>query len=654
MTDRITDLRAILDRASYAYYVLNDPVLTDAEYDVLYRELVELERLHPERVGVDSPTQRVGAAPSQLFAPVEHASPMLSIDNVFDPDELVAWADRLTRLLGDDPALFAELKIDGLALSLRYDRGLLVQAATRGDGRIGEDVTANIYAIDAIPKRITYDSPLEVRGEIYLPRSAFQALNQDPSLKVQFANPRNAAAGSLRQKDPRVTASRGLAFFAYQLEEPTQVDTHHEALAFLGSLGFAVEEHGSLVDRDQLFERVQLLDRIRMDLDYETDGVVIKADRYADRIKAGTTSRAPRWSIAFKFAPEEQLTRLLSIEISVGKTGKITPFAELEPVVVAGSTVARATLHNVEQIERKDVRVGDLVVVRKAGEIIPEVVGPVLGARVGDLPPYRFPDHCPSCGSALVRGEDEADFRCPNRFCPEQLVQRLSHFGSRDAMDIDGLGEMRARQLVELGLVRIPSDLYSLGPEDFSKLPGVGEKMIQRLMTGIEASRGRALGRILFGLAIDNVGAHVAQVVAASIRSLSDLLVVSVEALVGLDGIGETVARSVVGFRDDPYGSQVLEGLIEQGVVGATDRPVATSDRLIGQSFVITGSFSDYTRDQLRELIVAHGGRVSESVSKKTNYLLAGERAGSKLERAHQLGVPVIELSELLELTSEQ
>lgn len=654
MTDRITDLRAILDRASYAYYVLNDPVLTDAEYDVLYRELVELERLHPERVGVDSPTQRVGAAPSQLFAPVEHASPMLSIDNVFDPDELVAWADRLTRLLGDDPALFAELKIDGLALSLRYDRGLLVQAATRGDGRIGEDVTANIYAIDAIPKRITYDSPLEVRGEIYLPRSAFQALNQDPSLKVQFANPRNAAAGSLRQKDPRVTASRGLAFFAYQLEEPTQVDTHHEALAFLGSLGFAVEEHGSLVDRDQLFERVQLLDRIRMDLDYETDGVVIKADRYADRIKAGTTSRAPRWSIAFKFAPEEQLTRLLSIEISVGKTGKITPFAELEPVVVAGSTVARATLHNVEQIERKDVRVGDLVVVRKAGEIIPEVVGPVLGARVGDLPPYRFPDHCPSCGSALVRGEDEADFRCPNRFCPEQLVQRLSHFGSRDAMDIDGLGEMRARQLVELGLVRIPSDLYSLGPEDFSKLPGVGEKMIQRLMTGIEASRGRALGRILFGLAIDNVGAHVARVVAASIRSLSDLLVVSVEALVGLDGIGETVARSVVGFRDDPYGSQVLEGLIEQGVVGATDRPVATSDRLIGQSFVITGSFSDYTRDQLRELIVAHGGRVSESVSKKTNYLLAGERAGSKLERAHQLGVPVIELSELLELTSEQ
>jgi DNA ligase (NAD+) len=652
MADRIEDLRTLLDRASYAYYVLDAPVLTDAEYDVLFRELVELERLHPELAGASSPTQRVGAPPSQLFASVKHASPMLSIDNVFDPSELNAWADRLARLLGDEPTLFAELKIDGLALSLRYDRGLLVQAATRGDGRIGEDVTANIYVVDAIPKRIAYDAPLEVRGEIYLPRSTFQRLNQDPALKMPFANPRNAAAGSLRQKDPRVTASRGLAFFAYQLEEPAEIETHHEALAFLNSLGFAVEKHASLVDHGQLFEHVQQLDQLRADLDYETDGVVIKADRLADRIKAGVTSRAPRWSIAFKFAPEEQLTRLLAIAVSVGKTGKITPFAELEPVVVAGSTVARATLHNAEQIERKDVRVGDLVVVRKAGEIIPEVVGPVLGARIGDLPFYRFPDHCPSCGATLVRAEDEADFRCPNRFCLEQLVQRLSHFGSRDAMDIDGLGEMRARQIVELGLAQIPSDLYRLGSEEFAQLPGVGEKMIQRLMAGIETSRGRTLGRILFGLAIDNVGAHVAQVVAASMRSLSDLLVATVEDLVGLDGIGETVARSVVGFRDDPYGSQVLAGLIDQGVVGVTAMPPAVSDRLTGQSFVITGSFDDYSREQLRELIIAHGGRVSESVSKKTTYLLAGERAGSKLEKANQLGVEVIDLSALLSLTS--
>ncbi|WP_276937316.1 NAD-dependent DNA ligase LigA [Ferrimicrobium acidiphilum] len=654
MADRIEDLRALLDRASYAYYVLDAPVLTDAEYDVLFRELVELERLHPERAGATSPTQRVGATPSQLFAPVEHASPMLSIDNVFDVSELDAWVDRLARLLDGEPTLFVELKIDGLALSLRYDGGLLVQAATRGDGRIGEDVTANIYVVDAIPKRIAYDAPLEVRGEIYLPRSSFQALNQDPTLKAPFANPRNAAAGSLRQKDPRVTASRGLAFFAYQLEEPTQFETHHEALAFLSSLGFAVEEHGSLVDQGQLFERVQQLDQSRADLDYETDGVVVKADRMVDRRRVGVTSRAPRWSIAFKFAPEEQLTRLLAIDISVGKTGKITPFAELDPVVVSGSTVARATLHNAEQIERKDVRVGDLVVVRKAGEIIPEVVGPVLAARTDDLPKYRFPDHCPSCGSVLVRDGDEADFRCPNRFCLEQLVQRLSHFGSRDALDIDGLGEMRARQLVELGLVGIPSDIYQLSSEEFAQLPGVGEKMIQRLMAGVEVSRGRTLGRILFGLAIDNVGVHVAQVVAASMRSLEDLLVAKVEDLVALDGIGETVASSVVGFRDDPYGSQLLSGLIAQGVVGATVIPQAASDRLAGQSFVITGSFSDYSRDQLRELIIANGGRVSESVSRKTDYLLAGERAGSKLEKAQQLGVEVIELPVLLSRISSE
>lgn len=646
MSDRIDDLRSLLDRASYAYYALDAPVLTDAEYDVLYRELVELEQQYPERVVASSPTQRVGAPPVQLFAPVVHQSPMLSIDNVFAIEDLNAWVDRLARLLGGEPALFGELKIDGLALSLRYEHGILLQAATRGDGRTGEDVTANIYAVDSIPKRIANDAPLEVRGEIYLPRSAFQLLNQDPELKVPFANPRNAAAGSLRQKNPRITASRGLAFFAYQLEEPIETATHHEALALLGSLGFAVEEHAALVEQEQLATRIQELDQARTQLDYDTDGVVIKLDRIEDRRRVGATSRAPRWSIAYKFAPEEQLTRLLAIEISVGKTGKITPFAELEPVVVAGSTVSRATLHNAEQIERKDVRVGDLVVVRKAGEIIPEVVGPVLGARVGELARYQFPAFCPSCGTRLIRVLDEVDFHCPNRFCPEQLVQRLMHFGSRDAMDIDGLGEVRARQLIELGLARIPSDLFSLGPHELGQLPGVGEKMIQRFMVGIATARQRPLHRILFGLAIDNVGVHVAQVVASSMGALDDLLTITVEALVALDGVGETVARSVVHFRDDPYGSQVLAGLIDAGVRGqrAADPAPTTSDQLMGLSFVITGSFQDGPREQIRDFIVEHGGRVIEAVSKRTDYLVAGERAGSKLAKAIELGIPVIDL----------
>jgi len=646
--DRIDDLRELLDRASYAYYVLDAPVLTDAEYDVLYRELVALEDANPARITDSSPTQRVGAPPSGLFTAVTHIDPMLSIDNVFDTDELMAWVERLGRLLQTVPDLFAELKIDGLALSLRYDHGVLLQAATRGDGRVGEDVTANVYTVGAVPKRIAFEGPLEVRGEIYLPRSAFAALNRDPAIKTPFANPRNAAAGSLRQKDPRVTATRGLAFFAYQLESPVLAPTHEQSLAYLASLGFAIEPHAQPVAAEQLIERINELNQIRATLDYETDGVVIKVNSLQERRRAGVTTRAPRWLIAYKFAPEEQVTKLLAIEISVGKTGKITPFAELEPVVVAGSTVTRATLHNSEQIERKDVRVGDLVVVRKAGEIIPEVVGPVLAARVGELAPYRFPTTCPSCGEALVRIVGEADFRCPNRFCPEQLVQRLSHFGSRDALDIDGLGEMRSRQLIEQGLVRLPSDLYRLGPDELGQLPGVGQKMIDRLLGGIAASRARELPRILFGLAIDNVGLHVAEVIGAAMNSLSDLLTVTVDELVTLDGIGETVAGSVVGFRDDPYGSVVLAGLINAGVVGTSPKR-EVSDRLSGLSFVITGSFVDYSRDEIRQLITAHGGRVAEAVSKKTDYLVAGERAGSKLAKASELGVAVIGIDNLVE-----
>jgi DNA ligase (NAD+) len=640
---RAAQLRSLLHRASYAYYVLADPVMTDAEYDAYYRELVALEAEHPELVVPDSPTQVVGSPPSGLFATVVHATPMQSLDNVFSLAELTEWADRLARLVGHEPTLYAELKIDGLALSLRYVEGVLVRAATRGDGMTGEDVTANVLGVSSIPRRVPFRDELEVRGELYLPRSAFRRLNASLEGHSPFANPRNAAAGSLRQKDPKVTASRGLAFFAYQLEEPARTRTHHEALAWLDELGFAIEPHGASVTRGTLRERIAELDALRPSLDYETDGVVIKADLLEDRARAGATSHAPRWAIAFKFPPEEQATLLLDIEVSIGKSGKVTPFAVLAPVAVGGSVVARATLHNPDQLAAKDVRVGDTVVVRKAGEIIPEVVGPILERRPPSAVPFVFPTTCPSCGTPLVRVPGEADVRCPNRFCPEQLVQRLAHFASREAMDIDGLGEVRARQLVELGLVRLPSDLYHLGSEELSRLPGVKDKTRERLAQGIEASRMRPLARLLFALAIDNVGAQVAEVIASELKDLGDLLEVSSEQLVALEGVGEVVAASVVGFREDPYGRALLEGLLAAGVRGAAEVRTATLDRLAGMSFVITGTFPGRTREEIRALLVANGAKVSESVSSRTTYVLAGASPGSKLAKADRLGVPVID-----------
>jgi len=650
MTDpaaRAAALRLLLDRAAQAYYVLDDPIMSDDEYDGLLAELRKLEAAHPELATPDSPTQRVGAPPSALFPSVRHRTPMLSLDNVFDLEELGAWVERTRRGLAHEPELFFELKIDGLALALTYVDGVLAQAATRGDGQVGEDVTANARMVASIPPRLTERATgvVEVRGELYLPRAAFARLNQ--SLDRPFANPRNAAAGSLRQKDPRVTAGRGLAFFAYQLEEGPSFTYHHEALAWLASQGFAVEPHARAVHSSELAEVLTWLGQARASLDYDIDGAVIKVDRLADRELLGSTTHAPRWMVAFKFPAEERPTRLLDIEVSVGKSGKITPFAVLEPVRVGGSTVSRATLHNAEQIARLDVRVGDTVVVRRAGEVIPEVVGPVLELRPPDAVPWRAPTECPVCHTPLVRDEGEVDWRCPNRRCPEQLVQRLVHFASRDAMDIDGLGEQRARQLVEGGLVVVPPDLYFLANGDLACLPGVRERTLERLRAGIEASRRRPLARLLFALAIDNVGQHVAELIAERVGSLRGFETVSEEELCDVAGIGPVVAASVVAFRTDELGREILAKLHEAGVEG--EAPVAASavGPLTGLSFVLTGTVPGMTRAELAELIERHGGVVRTSVSGETSYLVAGSSPGSKLAAAQRRGVPVIDLAGL-------
>ncbi|ACU54476.1 DNA ligase, NAD-dependent [Acidimicrobium ferrooxidans DSM 10331] len=648
---RVAALRSLIQRASEAYYVADDPIMSDDEFDGLVLELRALEAAHPELRSPDSPTERVGAPPGSSFAPVRHRTPMLSLDNVFDADELDAWVERTRRGLGHDPALFFELKIDGLALSLTYVDGRLAQAATRGDGEVGEDVTANALVVDAIPRRlkgVTGPGLVEVRGELFLPRSAFRALNE--RVERPFANPRNAAAGSLRQKDPALTRDRGLSFFAYQLEEGPSFDYHHEALQWLGEVGFQVEAHATPVGLDELADKLAWLAEARDGLDYDIDGAVIKVDRLEDRVRLGTTTHAPRWMIAYKFPAEERPTRLVGIEVSVGKSGKVTPFAVLDPVRVGGSTVSRATLHNADQIARLDVRVGDTVIVRRAGEVIPEVVRPVLELRPDDAVPWVFPTTCPVCHTPLVRDRGEVDWRCPNRRCPEQLVQRLIHFASRDAMDIDGLGEQRARQLVEAGLVVVPPDLYRLTDDDLARLPGVRHRSIERLRAGIEASRSRPLGRVIFALAIDNVGQHVGMLVADVVGSLSGLRTVTEDELCRVEGIGPVVAASVVAFRDSDLGREILDKLERAGVGASADRPRAAGGPLEGLSFVLTGTVPGIGRAELAALIEEHGGQVRTSVSQRTSYVVAGASPGSKLDEARARGIPVIDLDGLREL----
>ena len=647
-------LRAEIAHHDERYHQLDDPEISDAEYDALVRRLRSLEAEHPELAVADSPTQRVGGPISPLFSPVTHTVPMMSLENAFAEDELAAWGGRLTRRVAEATSFVCELKIDGVSMSLRYERGRFVQAATRGDGRVGEDVTANVATIGAVPAQLAGDGEvpdlLEVRGEVYMPVSAFVALNarQGEAGGRLFANPRNSAAGSLRQKDPAVTASRDLSLFAYQLgavEGGPRLRSHTETLELIARVGLPVNPEARTVSSlDEVYEYCRHWLHHRHDLDYEIDGVVVKVDDLALRAELGTTSKAPRWAIAYKFPPEERTTRLHSIMVSIGRTGKATPFAQLEPVFVGGSTVAVATLHNEDQVRAKDVRPGDVVVVRKAGDVIPEVVKPVLSERPPGLPAWTFPTSCPRCGTDLVRLPGESVTLCTNVDCPAQRQARIEHYASRGAMDIEGLGERTAALLLDRELVSDPGDLYRLTADDLQTLEGFGAVSAGKLLAGIEASKGRPLANLLVGLNIPHLGGAGSQVLARAFGHLDGILDADEATIAAVEGIGPIIARSVSAFFANERNRAVVEKLRAAGVDLGRVEEVTEPQVLVGISIVVTGTLERHSREGAEEAITARGGKAPGSVSKKTTAIVVGEGPGqSKVTKAEALGIPVLD-----------
>lgn len=654
-TERAEALRAQIRYHDTRYYELADPEIPDADYDALVHELVELEAAHPELLTPDSPTQQVAGQRTAAFSPVQHRVPMMSLDNAFSFVELDAWAERLQRRLADEAELgpyFCELKFDGLAVSLRYEDGRYVQAATRGDGRIGEDVTANVATIGVVPSRLTGAPPvLEVRGEVYMTVDVFEALNaaQEAAGLKRYANPRNTAAGSLRQKDPAVTASRGLSMFCYQLGEVVdgpRFGRHSQSLEWLGELGFPVNPEARVaasVSEARSYIAATL--EARHDLPYEIDGAVVKIDDLSQQGLLGSTSRAPRWAIAYKFPPEEKTTRLVDIQVSIGGKGKATPFAVLEPVVVGGSTVQMATLHNEDQVRLKDVRPGDVVVVRKAGDVIPEVLGPVLTERPDGLAEWTFPTECPCPHrSPLEREVGDAAHYCRNPLCPFQLAGWIEHFASRGAMDIEGFGEQRVRLFLDQGLIRDIADIYSLDLDAVRSLEGFGETSVNNLAAAIEASKSRPLGALLFGLNIRHVGETVAHLLARRFGHLDRLAAATLDELEAVEGIGPVIARSVHEWFADELNRDLLGRLRAAGLNLEGPEPDDTPKTLSGLTVVVTGTLANYSRDGAEAAITARGGRSPGSVSKKTTALVVGDSPGaSKVTKAEQLGVPVLD-----------
>ena len=658
---RIDELRVLVGFHFDRYHDEDDPQIPDADYDALVVELRTLEAEYPNLATEDSPALLVGSAGRSTFDEVIHRVPLRSLDNAFDVDELRAWSERVQRRLGDQPGVdevldwVCELKFDGLAVSLRYEDGHLVQAATRGDGRVGEDVTANVRTIGDVPDRLSDNAPtvLEVRGEVYMGLSAFDALNaaQVAAGEKAYVNPRNTAAGSLRQKDPAVTATRDLSFWAYQLGEVVggpELGSHGDTLAWLATLGLPVS---GLMERFGDFDDVVAhIDRVaasRHDLDYEIDGVVVKVDDLGLQDLLGFTARAPRWAVAFKFPPEERTTRLLDIEVSIGPGGQATPFARLEPVFVGGSTVAAATLHNADQVRGKDVRPGDVVVVRKAGDVIPEVVRPVLAERPRGLPAWTFPSSCPECGEPLSRAEGEAATFCTNHACPGQVRGRIEHFASRGAMDIEGFGEQRVDLFVGEGLLGDVAGVFTLDYDRIAAMDGFGEISVGNLRRAVEYSRARPLGRLLFGLRIPHVGTTVADLVASAFGDLDGLEAASLEDLEAVDGLGPIIATSVHGWLRQASNGDLLARLRTAGVNLVADvGPAGDADVprvLVGMSVVITGTLEGFSRDEAKAAIVARGGRSPGSVSAKTTAVVAGDGGGSKAARAGDLGVPILD-----------
>ena len=661
---RVEELRGLIRRHNDLYYGSDAPEVSDAEYDQLVRELRDLEAAHPELADAESPTEAVGAAAVTTFDPVVHAVPMTSLDNAMDESELRAWGERVVKGLGGDTARFVcELKIDGLAISIRYENGVLVQAATRGDGKVGEDVTANVATITSLPKTLSADAPpvLEVRGEIYMSIAAFEKLKADRETdnverlakgRAPLAvpvNPRNAGAGSLRQKDPTITAQRDLSLWSYQLGEVVggpEFTSHHDTLEYLKSLGFPVNPEITLVNSlEDVVAFCRQWQERRHELGYEIDGAVVKVDNLAQREQLGFTSRAPRWAIAFKFPPEEKHTLLRDIHISVGRTGRVTPFAVLEPVFVGGSTVGMATLHNRDQVAAKDVRPGDTVVVRKAGDVIPEVVGPVLAKRPKNSVPWEFPSVCPCpVGSQLVKSDDQADTRCVEPLCPFQRDQRIIYFASRGGMDIEGLGERTVFALSDAGLVADVGDLYSLTVDQLLTLGGFAEMSAQNLVTAIQASRTRPLPKLLTALGIKHLGPAASESLARAFGTLDVIAGSTVDELSSVDGVGSIIAESIASWFAKSENKVIVEKLRVAGVDFGRIEISAEPQTLLGKAVVVTGTLSNYSREGAETAIKSRGGKSPGSVSAKTFAVVLGESPGaSKVTKAEQLGVPILD-----------
>ena len=687
---RAAELNRILNHAAYAYYALDNPELTDAEFDRLLIELQQLEAAYPELVTEDSYTQRVGGYVSEQFEPVQHAARMYSMDDAMNLEELDAWLSRtdeaLCASLTNPVAYTCELKIDGLGVALTYRDGQFVRAATRGDGSTGENVTANVLTISDVPRELALagleqvenrglNQSIEVRGEVYMPKHSFIRLNEDADAagKQPFANPRNAAAGSLRQKDPKITAHRDLETFIYAVADEGPLDVHSqwEFLNWLRSCGFNVNPHARrCLSAQEVHDFCAQALEQRGDLNYDIDGVVVKVDSFASQEALGFTSRAPRWAIAFKFPPEEKQTVLREIRIQVGRTGVLTPVAEFDPVTVAGSTIARATLHNLDEIRRKNVREGDTIIVHKAGDVIPEVVGPVLSLRPADAVEFQMPATCPSCGSPVIQEEGEVAFRCVSIDCPAQAVERLIHWGSRKAMDIDGLGDELINRMVEEGVLSDVADFYDkLTEEVLASMPTgrvydtdtadhlsgdsipVGHTIAKKVMAKVEESKTRGLGRVLFGIGMRHVGANVAELLAQEFGSIQALATAPVEKIAEIPGIGPKIAESVHEFFSIPENVAVIERLRQAGVVLEEEKPEnELPQTLAGLTFVLTGTLEHFTRDEAGAQLKTMGAKVSGSVSKKTSFVVAGEAAGSKLTKAESLGVPVLDEAALQQI----
>lgn len=656
---KINELRNLLNQYGYEYYVLDKPSVPDSEYDRIMTELIELEEKFPELTTPDSPTQRVGGSVLEMFEKVEHRTPMLSLGNAFNEQNLLDFDRRIRQIVGDDFSYICELKIDGLAVSLRYEEGLFVQGATRGDGTIGEDITSNLRTIKSIPLRLRENVSLEVRGEAYMPKRSFEALNKAKEERGEepFANPRNAAAGSLRQLDPRIAASRNLDVFLYGIGDlgESGVTSHSDGLDYLDHLGLKTnKERRKCAHIEEVISFVNSWIEKRPHLPYEIDGIVIKVDSLEQQEELGTTAKSPRWAIAYKFPAEEVITTLLNIELNVGRTGVVTPTAVLEPVKVAGTTVQRASLHNEDLIREKDIKIGDKVVVKKAGDIIPEVVNVIADQRTGEETDFHMPTHCPECESELVRLEGEVALRCINPKCPAQIREGLIHFVSRDAMNIEGLGEKVISQLFAEKLIVDVADLYKLTKEQLIGLERMGEKSVNNLLQAIETSKDNSLEKLLFGIGIRHVGAKAAKTLAQVFHTMEKLAEATEEELVSINDIGEKMADSIVTFFQKEEVHELLKELKAAGVnmEYKGPKPVAVEDSdsiFAGKTIVLTGKLEQLTRNEAKERIEALGGNVSGSVSKKTDLVIAGEDAGSKLAKAEQFGIEVWDEEKLLE-----